>query len=121
MKKATENAVRRPDGAAGRVSRETRAEGRPAAEAAGGAAQALPGKSARLLMRAIRAKCLDCCGGIRAEVRGCRIEQCPLWPYRCADAGAIELARQAAGPGRPASDPMPGQMELTDLYGEAVL
>lgn len=117
MKKATENAVRRPDGAAGRVSRETRGDTRPAAEAAGGAAQALPGKSARLLMRAIRAKCLDCCCGVRAEVRGCRIEHCPLWPYRC----AAEPARQAAGPGRPDADPMPGQMELTDLYGEAVL
>jgi hypothetical protein len=31
---------------------------------------------------AIRAKCLDCCGGSRVEVRRCDDEDCPLWPYR---------------------------------------
>lgn len=32
-------------------------------------------------MKAIRAKCLDCCGTSH-EVRFCTIEKCPLYPYR---------------------------------------
>lgn len=32
--------------------------------------------------QAIRMKCVDCCGGIRAEVRKCTATECPLWPYR---------------------------------------
>lgn len=32
--------------------------------------------------QAIKAKCLDCSGGIRAEVRRCSATNCPLWPYR---------------------------------------
>ncbi len=32
-------------------------------------------------MKAIRAKCLDCCGTSH-EVRLCTIEKCPLYPYR---------------------------------------
>lgn len=33
-------------------------------------------------MKAIRAKCLDCCAGSNREVRLCNIPQCPLFPYR---------------------------------------
>ncbi len=33
-------------------------------------------------MKAIRAKCLDCCCDSRSEVRLCSIEKCPLHPYR---------------------------------------
>ena len=33
-------------------------------------------------IRAIRAKCLDCCGGNDAEVRKCTAIGCPLWPLR---------------------------------------
>ena len=33
-------------------------------------------------LKAIRAKCLDCCGGVGSEVRDCNIVKCPLWPYR---------------------------------------
>lgn len=33
-------------------------------------------------LRAIRAKCLDCCAGQVAEVRRCELENCPLFPYR---------------------------------------
>lgn len=33
-------------------------------------------------VKAIRAKCLDCCCDQSAEVRLCRSEDCPLWPYR---------------------------------------
>lgn len=32
--------------------------------------------------KAIRAKCLDCCGGNHAEVRYCTATKCPLWRYR---------------------------------------
>lgn len=33
-------------------------------------------------MRAIRAKCVDCCGGNAAEVRKCVAVDCALWPLR---------------------------------------
>lgn len=33
-------------------------------------------------LRAIRAKCLDCCAGQVAEVRRCELANCPLYPYR---------------------------------------
>ena len=33
-------------------------------------------------IKAIRAKCIDCCCGDLKEVRECTIEECPLWPYR---------------------------------------
>ena len=32
--------------------------------------------------KAIRLKCLDCCGGQSAEVRKCPAQDCPLWRYR---------------------------------------
>lgn len=32
--------------------------------------------------KAIRAKCLDCCGGSPGEVARCHITDCPLWPFR---------------------------------------
>ena len=33
-------------------------------------------------MKAIRAKCLDCCCGSSNEVRLCTAEKCPLYVYR---------------------------------------
>ena len=33
-------------------------------------------------IRAIRAKCLDCCCGAASEVRKCVNVTCPLWPLR---------------------------------------
>ena len=33
-------------------------------------------------IKAIRAKCLDCCCGQRQEVRLCPVSACPLFPYR---------------------------------------
>lgn len=36
----------------------------------------------RTPMKAIRAKCIDCCCGDKKEIRECTIEKCPLWPYR---------------------------------------
>ncbi len=32
--------------------------------------------------KAIRKKCLECCGGSPREVRLCAITDCPLWSYR---------------------------------------
>jgi hypothetical protein len=32
--------------------------------------------------KAICAKCLDCCGGSRAEVKRCESEDCTIWPFR---------------------------------------
>ena len=33
-------------------------------------------------MKAIRAKCIDCCGGSRSEVRKCQVTSCDLYPLR---------------------------------------
>lgn len=33
-------------------------------------------------LKAIRAKCLDCCCGSSNEVKLCTIEHCALYPYR---------------------------------------
>lgn len=33
-------------------------------------------------LKAIRAKCLDCCAKNSAEVKRCEIEDCPLWQFR---------------------------------------
>lgn len=33
-------------------------------------------------VKAIRAKCLDCCCGSELEVKLCPCEDCPLHPYR---------------------------------------
>ncbi len=33
-------------------------------------------------VKAIRAKCLDCSAGSRAEVRLCVMPDCPLFPFR---------------------------------------
>jgi hypothetical protein len=41
--------------------------------------------------RAIRFHCLDCSGGVAAEVRKCHIRTCVLWPFR------MGAAAKAAG------------------------
>lgn len=34
-------------------------------------------------IKAIRAKCLDCCGGSKKEVRNCTaVDSCPFFPHR---------------------------------------
>jgi len=33
-------------------------------------------------LRAIRKNCIDCSGGSKQEVRGCKITDCPLYLYR---------------------------------------
>ena len=49
--------------------------------------------------KAIRLKCLDCCGGNSAEVRRCPCQHCPLWRYRM---GAESKA--GTGPETPETD-----------------
>jgi hypothetical protein len=43
---------------------------------------AVAGHAATSPMRAIRAKCLDCCCGHQSEVRLCQSTKCALWPFR---------------------------------------
>ena len=38
--------------------------------------------TSRELTAAIHAKCMDCSGGSRKEVHGCKLRDCPLWMYR---------------------------------------
>ena len=33
-------------------------------------------------LKAIRAKCIDCCGGSKSYIATCGIPDCPLYPYR---------------------------------------
>ena len=51
-------------------------------------------------LKAIRAKCLDCCCGIASEVKNCPSKQCPLWEYRFGKSGRTrqmtEEQKQAA-------------------------
>jgi hypothetical protein len=42
------------------------------------------GHQTRPLLAVIRAKCLDCVGHERSEVRTCVAVDCPNWPYRMA-------------------------------------
>lgn len=46
--------------------------------------------------QAIRAKCIDCSGGSRAEVKRCESEECPLWPYRLGTHARINSDVKAA-------------------------
>lgn len=56
------------------------------------------------LMAAIRAKCLDCCGGSRKEVAACR-EKCALNQWRMGEA-------------RERPRPMKGQVSLFELIAK---
>ena len=33
-------------------------------------------------VKAIRAKCIDCCGGMMSMVQNCGIPSCPTYPFR---------------------------------------
>ena len=33
-------------------------------------------------IKAIRAYCIECSGGMTKEVKLCNVEKCPLYPYR---------------------------------------
>ena len=47
-----------------------------------GSANTLKTNSQKTPLKAIREKCLDCCGHQYSEVRECHITECPLWIYR---------------------------------------
>ena len=47
-------------------------------------------------IKAIRAKCLDCCGGSTKEARLCPADSCPLHPYRMGRRPKPEDANPAA-------------------------
>jgi hypothetical protein len=53
-------------------------------------------------LRAIRAKCLDCCCGQISEVRRCEAVSCPLWPFRAGRHPWHSLAGKSLG--NPASN-----------------
>ena len=40
------------------------------------------GRERSPVLKAIRAKAVDCCAGSPAEVRRCHIATCELWPFR---------------------------------------
>lgn len=48
-------------------------------------------------IKAIRAKCLDCCGGSAKEVRGCSAPHCPLFPYRLGHRPKSNLSAETPG------------------------
>lgn len=45
-------------------------------------------------MKAMRAKCLDCCCGDSKEVTACNMVDCPLWWYRLGTGDAIKTLEQ---------------------------
>jgi len=52
--------------------------------------------------KAIRAHCIDCCGGQVGEVRKCVAVRCHLWPMRMGlYPAALRAAANARGPGSP--------------------
>ncbi len=58
-------------------------------------------------LRAIRAKCVDCCGGSKAEPKTCTAQGCPLWAFRSGHnpnrkkpAGAAQASEKAEQPER---------------------
>lgn len=44
-------------------------------------------------LKAIRAKCIDCCAGSVAEVAKCEATGCSLWPYRNGHRPSEEIER----------------------------
>ena len=46
--------------------------------------------------QAIKAKCLDCGGFMRAEVAHCQVIHCPLWPYRPYQRGEDDAEQEVA-------------------------
>lgn len=56
--------------------------------------------SCEVVLAAIRAKCMDCCGNARKEVERCRLEGCPLHPYRSVKAIGGEHERRTENKGQ---------------------
>lgn len=59
-------------------------------------------------MKAIRAKCIECSGGSKSEVRHCPVNHCTLWAYRLGKrppkvekpelAGILDTSEGSVGP-----------------------
>lgn len=45
--------------------------------------------------KAIKEKCLDCCGGQKLEIRKRQITKCPLWEYRTGSHTPLETQEKA--------------------------
>lgn len=60
--------------------------------------------------RAIRLKCIDCCGGDKKEVKLCPCTECPLWAFRL-------------GPSFPPQDPhiQPTKRELSQNLAQPII
>jgi hypothetical protein len=83
------------------------------------------------VLKAIRAKCLDCSGGLQSEVRDCLVRNCALYPFRMgsnpwrapvsdehrerAARIAIAVKKRRDGRGNDATDgePVPNPQNLT--------
>ena len=57
-------------------------------------------------IKAIRAKCIDCCAGSKKEVRLCPADDCPIYPYRMGHRP------------KPGEDPAEDEAELDELEDE---
>ena len=47
-------------------------------------------------LRAIRAKCLDCCADSAREVERCLAYDCPLWEYRLSKRAKLPVLAEKA-------------------------
>lgn len=65
-------------------------------------------------VKALRAKCLDCCAGSAHEVRLCAAQKCPSWPFRFGRspwrASKQSLAQQENSETSPAAAPSQSTM-----------
>jgi hypothetical protein len=50
-------------------------------------------KTEMRVMKRIREKCLECCGGSPKEVRYCPLTDCPLWPVRFGHKPKVAIRR----------------------------
>jgi hypothetical protein len=71
------------------------------------------------LLRAIRAKCLDCCCYQEAEVRRCTAVYCALWPYRMGTNPFRKVADGAVERGRRLNEVRAASKhEITEVGGD---
>jgi len=61
-------------------------------------------------LKAMRAKCVDCCAGQVKEIRVCPITGCALWPYRMGK-------RPTAENGSPTVEDQPLAIEVIEKRG----
>ncbi len=66
-------------------------------------------------LRAIRAKCLDCCCGSASEVRKCVAVDCSLWPFRIGVNPFRKKRTLSAEQKRKMAERLSNQTEGTDM------